>query len=208
MKKKCPGIFLDPRHIGLHFQYVTKSEPRDKEVFDNFETQIQLLEKYVFSEHQDDLNLLQTIKGVAETCAVERRGNRSLYFVHILRHVGDLIDKKGSELIRIEDDKGSVTSQPHILCLDSENKVLTFSIIVEKIPLLENIVDIQSAIAAFIHISFVLNMSYPKSADLLADVLQRKFARFGSDLGTRTNKSAKSACKRLDEFYRRLGALI
>ena len=201
-------MFLDSRHIGLHFQFVTKSEPRDKEVVDNFDTQIQLLEKYVFSEYQDDPNLLERIRGIAETCAVERRGNKSLYFVHILRHVGDLIDKKGSELIRTEDDKGSVTNQPHIMCFDSENKVLSFSIFVEKNPLLENIPDIQSAIAAFIHVSFVLNMSYPKNADLLADVLQRKFAQFGSDLGTRTNKSAKSACKRLDEFYRRLGALI
>ena len=47
-----------------------------------------------------------------------------------------------------------------------------------------------------------------KGAETLADVLQRKFAKFGSEEGTRTNKAAKSALKGIDDFYRKLGALV
>ena len=99
------------------------------------------------------------------------------------------------------------SSQPFIDCLETDGGAFHFSIVVEGLPLLTDIVSLPSAISSFIHVSFILNLHYPKGAEMLADILQRRFARFGSHSGTRTGKKPKTAIKKMEEFYKKLGVV-
>ena len=112
--------------------------------------------------------------------------------------IGDITDKCGALLLRTKNDVGVASQQPYILVVEDEDTSdISYDIIVEKIHLVRDLTDLQTTIATYIHLVFLLNMNYPKGADTLADVLQRKFARFGSEEGTRTNKTLKTASKNI-----------
>ena len=204
-----PVFFDDPRHIGNQFSFMTMSEPRNRIVLENFATQIQFLEKYVLNEIKEDPNSIEALNAVREHCVVGNGGNFTPYHLKIFRMIGDIVDKRGADLFRTNEDEGQVTKQPYFLVKDDQvSKSISFDIIVERKSVLQDIEDLPSAIASYVHIAFILNMKYPKTAETLCDILQRKFARFGSEEGTRTNKSVKSAMKGIDQFYRKLGSLL
>ena len=168
-----------------------------------------LLEKYLKVEFSRDSASLHKLETVSERCSVDYKGNLTLFHVTILRMLGDSLDKSGSELLRMEGDRGVESKQPYIKCMEDEGSgEFLFNIIVEKEPLLKDIDNLPPALASYIHVVFILDMNFPAGAETLADVIQRKFARFGSYEGTRTTKNAKKAFKKMEEFMKRLGCVV
>ena len=57
-----------------------------------------------------------------------------------------------------------------------------FELHMERIKLLGNL-DIVSAIAAFFHLCFIMDLKYPKQSETLADLLQRRVCKYGDESG-------------------------
>jgi len=49
---------------------------------------------------------------------------------------------------------------------------------------------------------------YPKEAETLCDIIQRKFAGYGDDTGTRTNGKKTSAFSKMKKYVGTLGHLL
>jgi len=57
-------------------------------------------------------------------------------------------------------------------------------------------------------LSFVFDLLYPKEAETLCNIIQRKFAGYGDDTGTRTNGKKTSAVTKLKKYVGILGHLL
>ena len=65
--------------------------------------------------------------------------------------------------------------------------------------------DLPTATASFIHLAFVFYLKYPAESEILAEILQRSTAKFGSDDGTRTSRKKLFAEGKLTEYYAKIG---
>ena len=97
-----------------------------------------------------------------------------------------------------------------------------FELWVEGEKLLGNL-NLVTAISSLLHLVFCFDLEYPEvcydtefelnvqsllqGGQTIADILQRKFADYGDDKGTRTTQKAKAAFKKLESYYYVLGQL-
>lgn len=111
--------------------------------------------------------------------------------------LGLFFDTDGAVLLRLESDGPAKTTGPYIAAKEF-NKTFIFSLHVEKDELLGTL-EFDDAVAAFIHISFVCDLKYPKEASTLGDILQRQVAKYGDDSGTRCFGSKGKAQTKFDK---------
>ena len=57
-----------------------------------------------------------------------------------------------------------------------------FELYVERSKLLGNM-NFVTAIAAFFHLCFIMDLKYPKQSQTLADLLQRRVCKYGDESG-------------------------
>ena len=139
-------------------------------------------------------------------CASEYGGSQLFKYIMISRLAGDKLDKSGANLIRLESDgPAALTSSPHLLAV-SVDKMWVFEVYVDKMKLLGNL-SFRQAIASFLHIAFVFNLEYPKESQTVADIWQRRFARYGTNTGTRTASKKETAQNKMKKYKMVLGIL-
>ena len=63
-------------------------------------------------------------------------------------------------------------------------------------------------VSAFLHLAFCFHLKYPKSAETVADFLQRVVADYGDDSGTRTSKNKDTAASKLLRYHIQLGKVL
>lgn len=68
--------------------------------------------------------------------------------------------------------------------------------------------DLSAAITAFLQVCFVFNLNYPKECQTLADILQRRVAKYGDETGTRTSGAKKTASNKLTKYLQTLGKIL
>ena len=61
-----------------------------------------------------------------------------------------------------------------------------FELYVERSKLLGNM-NFVTAIAAFFHLYFIMDLKYPKQSQTLADLLQRRVCKYGDESGECVN---------------------
>ena len=75
-----------------------------------------------------------------------------------------------------------------IICFDQNIlssihfRTYVFEVHVERDKLLGNL-DLPTAVAAILHLVFIIDLKYPEECKTVWDILQRKVARFGDKTG-------------------------
>ena len=91
-----------------------------------------------------------------------------------------------------------------LLCFD---RSWIFELWVDKMRYLESLTIVQ-AIASFLHLSFVFGLDYPKETQTVADILQRRFAKYGDDSGTKTHTRKETAQTKMSKYMTTLGEIL
>ena len=84
------------------------------------------------------------------------------------------------------------------------DKTFVFELWVEKEKLFGNMSIIES-IASFLHLAFVFDLCYPKAAETMCDIIQRRFAKYGDNNGTKTNGKKDT---KMSKFMEILGNIL
>ena len=122
-----------------------------------------LMEKFIRNECCEDPVSIGKLEKMMEKCEVDQGGNKTMYYVEVLRLLGDVLDKNGGELFRTPLDTNQDSKQPYIFCTeDMSTRGVFFEIVVERKVLISGIEDLFTAISAFIHCAFTFNLKFPK----------------------------------------------
>ena len=173
IKSSCSGFFKDTRHLGNHFAWLTGASPLNGKVEENLHRQLDLMYK-VLSHKNKSVQFENKMKEVEIRCATEFSGSRTFRDINVLR--------QESDFVRFDSDNvGSVTSSPHLKAVQVENAFI-FELWAEGSEIIGKM-DLASAVAAFLHLSFTHNLQYPKGGQTVADILQRAVASYGDNTG-------------------------
>jgi len=204
-RRVCRGFFAHPDHIARHFSWLTGAEDLSATVDKNLHSQIGYLLQYL--QHIDKtMDFKEKIAEIDELVETEYDGCRVFKDIQILRIAGSHFDFDGTSLVRLERELPSPSASPFILAVES-NRLWVFEVWGDGEKLLGNL-SLSTAIAAFLHVSFVFNMKYPKGAQTLADIFQRRFAKYGDDSGTKTTSSKQTAQSKMTKYMVTLGSIL
>jgi len=200
----CRGFFTDYRHLEEHFKVITNSCGLTAIVEESLKQQMGYLEAYL-SHTIKTVDFADFLSAVEVACQAEYDGSFLYKYVEILRRAGDHFDKKGSVLVRLKEEPVT-TDSPHIVAI-AVQRIWIFEVWVDKMKLLENL-TLAQAIASFLHLSFTFNLQYPKESQTVADLWQRKFAKYGDASGTRTHSKKDSALAKINKYMMVLGEIL
>ena len=205
VSKACDGLFKDHRHLESLFCYLSGGRKVHTRVQKLLGGHIENLELYL-SSMNDTLEYAEKLEKIKEDCVIEFGGSKVHKYIHILRMAGDHFDGDGSALFRLQTDDGPKSAAPHILAI-KVGKNYHFELWVERERVLENL-ELEQSISAFLHLAFCFHLKYPKSAETVADFLQRVVADSGDDSGTRTSKNKDTAASKLLRYHIQLGKVL
>jgi len=171
----------------------------------NLTTQLGYLEKFLRYRNQT-IEFEEEMAAVDSSCEIDYEGSLLYKYINILRFGARHLDSDGSCLIRLEKDGPAKTNGPHIVAI-TVNTSFVFEVHAEKEKIIGNL-DFPTAIAAFLHLCFVVNLKYPKECQTVCDILQRKVAEYGDDSGTKTQGSKSSAKSKFDKYLDGLGRAL
>ena len=60
--------------------------------------------------------------------------------------------------------------------------------------------SMTESIASFLHLTFVFDLRYTKAAQTMCDIIQRRFAKYGDNNGTRTNGKKETAATKISKY--------
>ena len=180
IKSSCTGFFKDPRHVASHFQWLTSVSPLNGKIEQNLFKQIDLM--YLVLQYKNQtVEFKECMQEVEQRIQVEFNGSRTLKDIQIIRSACSVLDKgKEASLIRLDHEE-EVDTSPHLKAVQID-KSFVFGLWAEGKELL-SMMDFATAIAAFLHTAFCFDMQYPKGAQLVADIIQRRVAEYGDNTG-------------------------
>merc|ERR1712096_364007 len=170
-----------------------------------FKKQIDHMEAYLREEIQS-AEFFEFMEQVDIKCNMDFDGSDLYKWICIMRRAGDHLDKDGSVFMRLESDGPPSYSGPFILAVNVA-KSFVFELYVEKVKLMGNL-SITESIAAFLHLAFIVDLQYPKEAQTVCDIVQRRFAKYGDSSGTRTQTKKETASSRINKYDQVLGRIL
>ena len=165
IKSACVGFFKDPRHLANQFSYLTSAPPLNEKVEKNLHKQLDMMYQ-VLKYKNKTVQFETTMKEVEVRCLTDFNSSRTLKDIHVLRQACIILDA-GNEtaFIKLDEDEEVEDPSPHLRARQID-KSFVFEVWVERSELLGKM-DIASAISAFLHLCFVLNLQYPKGMCVL-----------------------------------------
>ena len=160
ISKTCVGFFEDPRHLEEHFKYLTDGACISLTIERGLKGHMENLETYLLYVNANDGEFIEKYGKMVEDCNVHFGGSVIHKYIHLLRWASLDFDKMETSLMRVEDDGPSSTASPYILAVKVGNHY-SFELWVEGARLLLNM-DINGALAAYLHLCFVFNLKYSK----------------------------------------------
>ena len=83
VKNICRGLFLDPRHLGNQFQYITNTAPLNDQIQKNLRNELDKMKKWLDSQHQT-VEYAKKMQEIELVCQVEFNGSTTLRDLHVL----------------------------------------------------------------------------------------------------------------------------
>ena len=159
-----PEFWSDSRHLESQFVYVTgSSEGLTKNIENRYASQIKIIEDVIKFKSEDG-HVEEKIKEAEMKCAADYAGSELYKDIIVLRAASAQMGTTGkseSSFIRFwyEGEDNPEFSGPHLTAIYNGN-MWGFELWVDKQPLIRNL-DVVTAISAYLHLCFTLNLEYP-----------------------------------------------
>ena len=206
IKNVCKVFFSDLRHLENQFKYFCGDSLLGI-VEENFEPQINHLEN-VLLEVDKTVTFQEYMDQVESICDADYNGSKLYKWICLLRKGAEKLQKNGdgSTFLRMESDGAPNFDGPFILAVKVDNH-LVFELWVEKEKVFGDM-SMTGSIASFLHLAFVFDLRYPKAAETMCDIIQRRFAKYGDNNGTRTNGKKETAATRMSKYTEVLATIL
>ena len=196
---------MDYRHLENQFKYLTKTVLTPV-VNERFLCEIGKMEAYLREVNQSS-QFCEEMEMIEVKCNCEFNGSEHYKWIQVLRKAGDMLDKEGmgSEFMRLESDGPPSFEGPFIKAINVEQSFV-FEVWCDKNVLLANL-SIIEALASFLHLAFVCDFKYSKKAETLCDIIQRRFAKYGDNTGSRGASRKETLATRRSNYLSILESL-